>query len=164
MKHLTGFAIVSTILASCAGETSATLCAEIADEVAFTRQNVAEYKARISSLDQLSYTGMTAGCDDECSLETRNCVGTGDFNQCMIAALDGSDSRFDRSMSDLLGEQWRRPPHGSEKARVDWQQSRAEAFLDLRRARNSELAEALRSHADALGRSIEAKREGHCQA
>ena len=164
MNRITCLTLASVILAACSGQDSATFCADLARDVELTRQDVADLRAEIASLERLSYGGLTGMCDDECGRDSSACVGQPDFSRCMIAAEDRSHARFDRSMIELIGDQWRRPDFESDVERSEWEQSRSDAFREHRQKRNSALAEALQHHADALGRSVDAITEGRCAA
>ena len=164
MKSLTSIIVASVILAACTGQSSASICADIARDVDLTGQEAAQRTAEMETVKDLSLRGLSGLCDDQCARESTACVGQPDFSRCMIDAEDRSHVRFDRSIADLLGERWRRPAHDSDGVRREWEQFRSDAIREELANRNGALSEALFRHADALGRSVDALTEGRCAA
>lgn len=156
----TAFAVV----ASCSAQSETPTCADLERDVTATKSEADLLEAEIDTLKSVAAGGLGGGCDEQCQFESSDCVGQSDFSDCMISAMDGSTSRFDAEMVGFLGDEWRRPDHDSDEARHSWEVSREEAFRGYERSRQGLLSEALFRHADALGRHLDAVKEGRCSA
>ena len=162
MKTLLPAIIAAFTLAACSSQAGEPSCFEIEKSVDRTQASVDALRAELTNLQRIF---PPAECDEQCGLDLRKCMeeSTGtDTRWCYRDATSPSRLRMDRTLVDILGNEWVRPQGLSDQASDAWEARRNEAFRGYERSKNGELSIALSEHADALAVKVEALGKGRC--